>query len=64
MNPLYDRGSMDPVHESGAWTGSKVGGPWTRGPCFVLNPLQQRCLSLSKGFPLQPALLQLFCSAS
>ena len=25
MNPLYDRGSMDPVHESGAWTGSKVG---------------------------------------
>ena len=27
-------------------------------------PLQKRCLSLSKGFPLQPALLQLFCSAS
>ena len=25
MNPLYDRGSMDPVHESGAWTGSRVG---------------------------------------
>ena len=25
MDPVYDRGSMDPVHESGPWTWSKVG---------------------------------------
>ena len=25
MDPVHDRGSMDPVHESGPWTGSKVG---------------------------------------
>ena len=29
MDLVYDRGSMDPVHESG---------PWTPGPCFVLTP--------------------------
>ena len=46
MDPVHDRESMDPVHESGPWTQSKVGpwtqsivGPWTQskvGPCFVL----------------------------
>ena len=25
MDPVQDRGSMDPVHESGPWTRSKVG---------------------------------------
>ena len=25
MDPVHDRGSMDPVHESGPWTQSKVG---------------------------------------
>ena len=27
MDPVHDRGSMDPVHESGPWTRSKVGVP-------------------------------------
>ena len=60
------------VNEPSLWQGVHGPGPWkwcmdrvqSGGPCFVLNPRQQRCLSLSKGFPLQPALLQLFCSAS
>ena len=32
MDPVHDRGSMDPVHESGPWTRSKVGvhGPLVR----------------------------------
>ena len=25
MDPVHDRGSTDPVHESGPWTRSKVG---------------------------------------
>ena len=25
MDPVHDRGSMDPAHESGPWTWSKVG---------------------------------------
>ena len=25
MDPVHDRGCMDPVHESGPWTRSKVG---------------------------------------
>ena len=31
MDPVHDRGSMDPVHESGPWTRSKVGfmDPWS-----------------------------------
>ena len=29
MDPVHDRGSIDPVHESGPWTRSKVG---VRGP--------------------------------
>ena len=28
MDPVHDRGSMDPVQS---------GGPWTPGPCFVLT---------------------------
>ena len=46
MDPVHDRGSMDLVHERGLWTRSIFswtgsmhgGGPWTRGPCFVLSP--------------------------
>ena len=30
MDPVHDRGSMDPVQSRG---------PWTPGPCFVLTPL-------------------------
>ena len=44
MDLVHDRGSMDPVHESGPWTQSMkvVHGPspkWvpTPGPCFVLT---------------------------
>ena len=31
MDLVHDRGSMDPVHESGPWTRSKerVHGPWS-----------------------------------
>ena len=25
MDPIHDRGCMDPVHETGLWTRSKVG---------------------------------------
>ena len=28
MDPVHERGSMDPV---------QTGGPWTPGPCFVLT---------------------------
>ena len=43
MDLVHDRGSMDPVHESGPWTRSKVGvhGPLVHvlsSPC--LQPLQ------------------------
>ena len=31
------RGSMDPVHERGSMDRVDGGGPWTRGPCFVLS---------------------------
>ena len=33
MDPVHDRGSMDPVHESGPWTRSKVG---VQGPLVHL----------------------------
>ena len=32
MDPVHDRGSMDPVYERG---------PWTSGPCFVLTHFQE-----------------------
>ena len=35
MNLVHDRGSMDPVRESG---------PWTPGPCFVLTPFYARSI--------------------
>ena len=38
MDPVHDRGSMDPAHESGLWTRSKVGSvdPWSM---FCPHPL-------------------------
>ena len=43
MDPVHDRGSMDPVHESGPWTGSKVGvhGP---GVHVLSSPMQMSML--------------------
>ena len=43
MDPAHDRGSMDPVHESGPWTGSKVGvhGP---GVHVLSSPMQMSML--------------------
>ena len=37
MDPVHDRGSMDPVHESG---------PWIPGPCFVLTHAQETFVCL------------------
>ena len=45
MDPVYDRGSMDPVHESGPWTWSKVGVHVLSSP--ILNgvtPKTSNCL--------------------
>ena len=41
MDPVYDRGSMDPVH---GWSMDPVqsGGPWTPDPCFVLTHFEWR----------------------
>ena len=40
MDPVHERGSMDPVHNVMDPVHGPVhgGGPWTRGPCFVLSP--------------------------
>ena len=35
MDPVHGRGSMDPVHESGPWTRSKVG---VYGPLVMFCP--------------------------
>ena len=34
------RGSMDRVHERGSMDPVHGGGPWTRGPCFVLSHIR------------------------
>ena len=36
MDPVHDRGSMDPVHESGPWTWSKGG--WSMDPWSMFCP--------------------------
>ena len=36
MDPVHDRGSMDPVQR---------GGPWTPGPCFVLFQLHEQAVN-------------------
>ena len=47
MDPVHDRGSMDPVHESGPWTRSKVG---VHGPLVhVLSSPREMCVSKSTG---------------
>ena len=38
MDPVHDRESMDPVHESGPWTQSKV------GPCLSSRVLAILCI--------------------
>ena len=44
MDPVHDRGSMDPVHESGPWTRSKVG---VHGPLvYVLSSPEVDSLNL------------------
>ena len=42
MDLVNDRGSMDPVHESGPWTRSKVG---VHGPLVhvLSSPIYLRC---------------------
>ena len=51
MDPVHDRGSIDPVHESGPWTRSKVG---VHGPLVhVLSSPLKKCVdfkSLCGGF--------------
>ena len=42
MDPVHDRGSMDPVHESGPWTRSKVG---VHGPLVHVLSSPVRCRS-------------------
>ena len=66
MDPVHDRGSMDPVHESGAWTGSEVGVHVLSSPrCNSAVYRCQRVFHCSRNLQLlQPALLQLFSSAS
>ena len=40
MNLVHDRGSLDPVHMKVVHMDPvQSGGPWTPGPCFVLNPI-------------------------
>ena len=39
MDLVHDRGSMDPVNESG---------PWTPGPCFVLTQLYMYVMDEAK----------------
>ena len=39
MDPVHERGSMDPVHI--LMDPVHGGGPWTRGPCFVLSRSEQ-----------------------
>ena len=36
MDPVHDRGSMDPVQSEG---------PWTPGPCFVLTPFNLQAIT-------------------
>ena len=40
MNPVHDRGSMDPVHMKVVHMDPVQSGClWTPGPCFVLTPI-------------------------
>ena len=48
MNLVHDRGSMDPVHESGPWTWSKVG---VHGPLVhVLSSPTETYVGLATNF--------------
>ena len=40
MNPVHDRGSLDPVHMKVVLVDPvQSGDPWTPGQCFVLTPI-------------------------
>ena len=55
MDPVHDRGSMDPVHESGPWTWSKVG---VHGPLVhVLSSPENNCQTAT-GKPTFSAVMQ------
>ena len=41
---MFFDGGMDPVHISGLWTRSKMGGPWTPASCYVLTSWGSRVL--------------------
>ena len=60
MDPVHDRGSMDPVHESGPWTRSKVG---VHGPLVhvLSSPLYED--EISSTFLLLRA-FEIFCKIS
>ena len=45
MDPVHERGSMDPVHESAPWTQSKVGVHVLSSPIKILqNKKKKNCL--------------------
>ena len=48
MDPVHDRGSMDPVHI--LMDPVHGGGPWTPGPCFVLSQLNIPCETYAKPY--------------
>ena len=47
MDPVHNRGFMDPVHESSPWTWSKV---WVHGPLVhvLSSPLEPRFNEVSR----------------
>ena len=51
MDLVHDRGSMDPVHESGPWTRSKEG---VHGPLVhvLSSPTKDRCSDFNQQRPL------------
>ena len=66
MDPVHDRGSMDPVQESGPWTRSKVGlrtkhGPEVHGPIKISIMYMQRSLHDLKDSSFMWTPLYFFC---
>ena len=74
MAPIHERGSMDPVHI--LMDPVHEGGPWTRGPCFVLSRFNCRgrmaetsalfllFVWLLEGFVLTACKKKMFCEVS
>ena len=63
MDPVHDRGSMDPIHESGPWTRSKVG---VHGPLVhvLSSPWLRSSKLMDSSRNLKLALLYLTLAAS